>query len=57
MKQMSEEKKINPIKAFFSNPLSYVIMSITVGTFLFNLGGSSINRKSMAKKKENKYNN
>ena len=46
---MSEEKieaKTSMLKGFFTNPLSWLLSSIAIGTLLFNIGGSSANRKN-----------
>jgi hypothetical protein len=39
--ELKIEAKTNMVKGFLTNPLSWLVGTITVGTFLFNLGGSS----------------
>ena len=43
---MAEEVKTSMLKGFLTNPLSWLVGTITIGTFLFNLGGSSVSRKT-----------
>jgi hypothetical protein len=44
--EIKTEAKASMTKGFFANPLSWVVMCITIGLFLFNLGGSTTNRKN-----------
>ena len=44
--EIKTEVKTSLAKGFFSNPLSWLVMTITVGTFLFNLGGSTTSKKN-----------
>lgn len=44
--EIKPEVKTSLAKGFFSNPLSWLVMTITVGTFLFNLGGSTTSKKN-----------
>jgi hypothetical protein len=47
---MAEEEKIIPkqslLKGFFGNPISWFLGAITLGTIIFNLGGSNANDKN-----------
>jgi hypothetical protein len=38
---MAEEVKISVVKSFFTNPISWVLGLITLGTMLYTVGGSS----------------